>query len=397
MKLFSSLTAICLLFVHAYGMSFDALCNHAYKASGEIIQTNGHLLSNTQEKASYLSGEPMIFQGNSSRIKGKNPIDSGMLYGGMLNFQFKKPALQEAKAQQYDQTTKILQQEIQQQEQQIQVGLKHDWLIAMLEQERINVLYEKAASAKAAHAVGIKKFNAGRMSQMELMRFQSEVRNADQELAIGEMELQHAQHGLQESTMLDETIVVDDLFFTFVSDDNRTESRINNARILQELNAQINLLDAQIKSARYEGGEFISMGTGATHEPTQNSINFTVSIPIVWSEKNERKIAALLSEKSALIHRRDVTQQKLQMNIHTLLEHLETREKRFKDAITAEKEQKKLMEMAQKGYEGGAVNQFEYLSTKNSYYDTRLRAIELKREYIQELSAMEEKLGSIWK
>ncbi|MDP3465838.1 MAG: TolC family protein, partial [Sulfuricurvum sp.] len=88
--------------------------------------------------------------------------------------------------------------------------------------------------------------------------------------------------------------------------------------------------------------------------------------------------------------------QKLRMNIHTLLEHLETREKRFNEAILAQKHQKALMEMAQKGYDGGVVSQFEYLATKSSYYDARLRAVELKREYIQEMSAMEEKLGRIW-
>jgi outer membrane protein TolC len=84
------------------------------------------------------------------------------------------------------------------------------------------------------------------------------------------------------------------------------------------------------------------------------------------------------------------------MNIHTLLEHLETRESQYNESLTAQKYQKILMEMAQKGYESGVVAQFEYLATKNSYYDVRLRSVELKREYIQEMGAMEEKLGRIW-
>jgi outer membrane protein TolC len=54
------------------------------------------------------------------------------------------------------------------------------------------------------------------------------------------------------------------------------------------------------------------------------------------------------------------------------------------------------MEMARKGYEAGVVSQFEYLATKNNYYDARLHTGELKRDYIIEMNGLEEKLGRIW-
>lgn len=380
----------------SFAMSFNELCDHAYKASGEIIGTNGRIVSNAHSKASALASDPLSLEGDASSVKGKDPKDSGIRYGAMLNFQLKKPAFADAQSHQYNQNTKTLQQEIRLQQGLIQVALKHDWLIALIEQERIGILNEKAASAKEGYAIGQKKVTAGRMSHMELSRLMSEVYSATSELAMGEMELEHAHHGLQEATMLHEEIVVDDLHFAFISDDNSTDDRINNAGILQTLSSQIASLDAQMKSAHYSGGEAISMGAGATHEPSQNSIDFRITIPLAWSEKNDQKIAALMSEKSALLHRREITAQKLRMNIHTLLEHLETREKRFNEALVAQKHQKMLLEMAQKGYEGGVVNQFEYLATKNSFYDARLRTVELKREYIQEMSAMEEKLGRIW-
>jgi len=388
---------VALLPLMSEAMSFNELCNHAYKASGEIIGTNGRILSNTHNKASALASEPLLLEGDMSGVKGKDSSDSGMRYGAMLNFQLKKPAFVDAQSHQYDQNSKTLHQEIQLQQGLIQVALKRDLLIAMIEQERIEILNEKKASAKEGYAIGQKKVNAGRMSQMELSRLMSEVYSATSELEMGKMELEHAHHTLQETTMLEEEIVVDDLHFAFISDDNSTDDRIKNAGILQTLSSHIDSLDTQIKSAHYQGREFLTMGAGATHEPTQNSIDFRISVPLVWGEKNDQKIAALMSEKSALIHRREVTAQKLRMNIHTLLEHLETREKRFNEAILAQKHQKALMEMAQKGLDGGVVSQFEYLATKNSYYEARLRAVELKREYIQEMSAMEEKLGRIWK
>lgn len=396
MRLFSLLSAIFLAPAFSYGMSFNALCNHAYSASSELIQTNGHLSANTHTKASALAGEPLSIEGSASSVTGKDPIDSGMRYGAMLNFQLKQFGVQEAQANYYDQNTKSLQQEIQLQQRIIQVLLKRDWLIALVEQEKIKILREKVTSSSEAALIGQKKVNAGRMSQMELYRLQSDERTAVGELAMGEMEFEHAQHGLQESAMLNEEIVVDDLRFGFITDDNATEERINNASVLQTLTSQINILDTRIKSTHYEGKEFISLGAGATHEPVQNSIDFRINIPLSLSEKNDQKIAALMAEKSALLHRRDITHQKLQMNIHTLLEHLQTREKRYQDSLTAQKYQKTLMEMAQKGYEAGVVSQFEYLATKNSFYDTQLRTVEIKREYIQEMSAMEEKLGRIW-
>jgi len=396
MRLFLQIIAVVLIPVFSYAMSFNEICDHAYNASSEIITTNGHIASNSHSKASALAGEPLSLEGDASSVKGKDSINSGMRYGTMLNFHLKRVAAQEAQADQYDQTSKMFHQEIQLQQKLIQVILKRDWLIATIEQEKIKILREKVASTSEACRIGQKKVAAGRMSQMELYRLQSDERNAAQELAMGKMEFEHAQHSLQESAMLHEEIVIDDLDFAFIADDNTTEEKINNAALLQLLTSQINALDARIKSTRYEGKDFLSMGAGATHEPTQNSIDFRISIPLVWSEKNDQKIAALMAEKSALLHRRDVTHQKLQMNIHTLLEHLETREKRFKESVNAQKYQKTLTEMAQKGYEGGVVTQFEYLATKNSYYDARLRAVELKRDYIQEMSALEEKLGRIW-
>ncbi|MBV5335373.1 MAG: TolC family protein [Sulfuricurvum sp.] len=396
MRLFSLLSAIFLAPVLSYGMSFNALCNHAYSASSDLIQTNGHLLANTHTKAAALAGEPLSIEGSASSVTGKDPVDNGMRYGAMLNYQLKQFGVQEAQANYYDQNMKNLQQEIQLQQKIIQVILKRDWLIALIEQEKIKILGEKVTLSREAALIGQKKVTAGRMSQMELYRLQSDERTAVGEFAMGEMELEHAQHSLQESAMLHEEIVVDDLHFDFIADDNATEERINNAAILQMLTAQINILDTRIKSTHYEGKEFISLGAGATHEPVQNSIDFRINIPLSISKKNDQKVAALMAEKSALLHRRDVTHQKLQMNIHTLLEHLQTREKRYNDSLTAQKYQKTLMEMAQKGYEAGVVSQFEYLSTKNSFYDMQLRAVELKREYIQEMSAMEEKLGRIW-
>lgn len=382
--------------VLSYAISFETLCDQAYKASGDIIQTNGRILSNTHEKSSALAYDPFSLEGSASNIKGKDSADSGIRYGAMVNFQLKKPAFQDAQARYYEQNSKILHQEVLQQQGLIQVALKRNWLIATMEQEKIKILTEKVASAKESYTIGSRKVEAGRMSQMELHRLSSDVNTADAEFALAKMEFEHAQHTLRESAMMDEEIIVDDLSFRFIHDDNTTPMRIDNAIFLQTLDSQIAMIDAQMKSIRYEGSESIGFGAGATHEPTQNSVDFRITIPLALSEKNDKKIAALMSEKSAILHRRDITRKKLQMNIHTLLEHLQTREQQYNDAVLAQQQLKNLLGIVAKGYMGGVASQFEYLVAKNNYYDAKLRGVDLKRQYIEEMAAMEEKLGRIW-
>lgn len=380
----------------SYAISFEVLCDQAYKASGDIIQTNGRILSNTHEKSAALAYDPFSLEGSVSNVGGKDSADSGIRYGAMVNVQLKKPAFKEAQAHYYEQYSKTLHQEVLQQQGLIQVALKRDWLIATIEQEKIKILEEKVTSAKESYTVGSKKMEAGRMSQMELHRLSGDVNAAVAELELAKMEFEHAQHTLRESAMIDEEIIVDDLSFHFIHDDNTTPMRIDNALLLQTLDAQITIIEAQINSIRHEGSESIGVGAGATHEPAQNSIDFRITIPLVLSEKNDKKIAALMSEKSALLHRRDITRKKLQMNIYTLLEHLETREKQYHDSILAQQHLKNLMDIVAKGYVGGVASQFEYLAAKNSYYDAKLRGVGMKRQYIEEMAAMEEKLGRIW-
>lgn len=134
---------------------------------------------------------------------------------------------------------------------------------------------------------------------------------------------------------------------------------------------------------------------GATHEPSQQSIDVRLSIPLAYGDKNEQKIAALMRERSALVHQRSITVKKLQMSTRTLLEHLKFKEQRYNEALNAQINGEKLLALSRKGYEGGVMGQFEYLATQKSYYDAKLQSLELKRDYINELASLEEKLGGI--
>lgn len=264
-----------------------------------------------------------------------------------------------------------------------------------LEHERSVILSEKRDFSYKAYQVGEKKFKAGRLSQMEFLRLESEYQSTVQDLASVMMEAEHAQHYLKEAVMSDEEVIIDDLKFEFIEADS-IHNRIMNTPILKSLDIRIDTLNAQIATLRHSTIEAVSVGIGMTQEPTQNSVDFRLTIPLAISSKNENKIAALMNERSALVNMREVSRQKLELSVQGLFDHLKERKENINVLRENEKKYETLFAMAHKGYEGGVIGQFEYLASKNAYYDARLRTLQVKQEYIEEMSAMEEKLGGIW-
>ena len=396
MRILVAIAVVIFLPFCGYGMGFDEVCAMAYRSSGELIQTQGRKDANIHAKASALAGEPVTLEGDASQVRGLDPITSGLRYKTMLNVQLKKPQWAKIQGEQYDQESQRLTQQRQAYENGIRITLKHDWLIAMVEEERIAILEEKATFFDQAYRIGEKKVAAGRLSQMELMRLHNEVYMAQQALDLAKMEREHLQHTFQESTMATQEVHIDDLSFAFITDRGESETLIKGAFSVQKITAEIDALSLGIKGASYEGNQFLSVGVGMTHEPVQESVDVRFAIPLSLSDKNERQRSALMTQRSALIHEREVVMGKLRIIVPTLLEHLKTKEERLTRALAMRKNQQTLREMGQKGYEGGVISQFEYLATQNSYYEQQLRILELRRDYIDEVRGLEEKLGRIW-
>ena len=392
---YQSIYSVILIPFLGYAISFNDLSERAYTVSGELIQSHGRINAIGFEKDSALAGEPLSIEISGRKINASDSADSGMEYGIMVDYAFKNPSLRTAQAYEFELQKKGIQEELSAQKGQIQVVLKRSWLMYQLEQERGAILAQKRDFSYKAYQVGEKKFKAGRLSQMELLRLESEYHSTLQDVAAVLMEAEHAQHYLKESVMSHDAIIVDDMNFDFIKSAD-LEERINNVPLLKSLSIRIEALDAQISTLRHSTVESVSLGLGMTHEPTQNSVDFRLSVPLALSSKNENKIAALMSERSALVHLRDVSKQKLHLSVSGLVEHLTEREERIKIVGENEKKYETLFMIAQKGYEGGVIGQFEYLASKNAYYEACLRTLELKQNYIEEMAAVEEKIGRIW-
>lgn len=378
-----------------YAITFNNLSERAYNVSEEIIQSDGRIKTIGFEKASSNASEPLSIETSGRKINANDRADSGMEYGIMVDYALKMPSFRTAQAYEFEIQKKRTQYEMIAQKGAIQIALKRAWLMYQLERERSSILSQKRDFSHKAYQVGEKKFKAGRLSQMELLRLESEYKNTLQEVAAVMMEAEHAQRYLKESVMSQENVIVDDINFEFIKT-AALEERINNAPLLKSLNVRIEAIDAQISTLRHSTIESVSLGVGMTQEPTQNSLDFRLTVPLALSSKNENKVAALMSERSALVHLREVSKQKLHISVRGLVEHLQEREERIKVLSENENSYETLFTIAQKGYEGGVIGQFEYLASKNAYYDVRLRTLQVKQNYIEEMSAIEEKLGGIW-
>lgn len=376
-------------------VTFNEITKRAYDVSEHIIESSGRINAIGFEKTSELAGDPLNIETSTRKIKADDTIDSGKEYGIMVDYAFKTPSFRSAKANEFEIQKKATQYDIDMQKGLIQVALKRGWLLYQLEHERSVILSEKRDFSYKAYQIGEKKCKAGRLSQMELLRLENEYQSTLQELAAVSMEAEHAQHYLKEAVMLNEEVMIDDLNFEFIRSDS-LESRLKDAPLLKSLDVRIDSLNAQIATLRQSRVESFSVGVGMTQEPTQNSIDFRLTIPLAISSKNENKIAALMSERSALINLREVSRQKLELSIRGLFEHLKEREENIKILSENEKKYETLFAMAHKGYEGGVIGQFEYLASKNAYYDARLRTLQVKQNYIEEMAVFEEQIGGIW-
>lgn len=381
-----------------YAISFNDLCERAYIVSEEMVQSNGRINAIGFEKASAMAHEPLGIETSAKKVKGNgsiNSINSGTEYGVMLDYSLRNPSLRLAQEHEFDLMKKGAQFDIAAQKGKIQIGLKRDWLLYGLEQERTSIFVDKRDFFHKAYQVGEKKFQAGRLSRLELLRLESEYHTTLEEVAASSMETEHTQHRLKVASMMMDKVHIEDMPFVYI-DSSMLDTHLQDAPVLQSLKTRIEVLGASISTVRHSTVKSVSFGLGMTQEPTQNSLDFRLTFPLALGSKNDNKIAALMSERSALVHLLEITKQKLQLSVSAMLEHLGEREKRIQILGENEKEYETLFAMAQKGYEGGKMGQFEYLAAKNAYYDARLRTLELKQSYIEEMSEIEEKIGRIW-
>ncbi|MHB8100566.1 MAG: TolC family protein, partial [Sulfuricurvum sp.] len=314
MKITWAYSAILIPFV-GYAISFNDLCERAYTVSEEMVQSNGRINAIGFEKASAMAHEPLSIETSAKKVKGNGSINSGNSgteYGVMVDYSLRNPSLRLAQEHEFDLMKKGTQVDIAAQKGEIQIGLKRDWLLYGLEQERTSIFVDKRDFSHKAYQAGEKKFQAGRLSRLELLRLQSEYHSTLQEVAASSMETEHAQHRLKVASMMMDEVHIEDMPFIYI-DSSMLDTHLQDAPVLQSLKTRIEALDASIATLRHSTVKSVSVGLGMTQEPTQNSLDFRLTFPLALGSKNDDKIAAFMSERSSLIHLLEITKQKLQL------------------------------------------------------------------------------------
>lgn len=376
-------------------MTFEELSSSAYSRSLHKAESEGKRQALMYEKEALSSYDPITLEGIARKIGAEERGGNGMEYGMMVGFTARNPLLREAQKSQLDAAAESIEGMQALQKGRIRVALKHEYLLGELGKEAAAIAASKKALADEAHAIALKKHQAGRISQLELVRFETERSVAEKEHQEAKRGIQRHQDVLREMTMLDQEIFLDDLSFAFLAQPD-TEREIRETPVQESFVRAEEELNRAIETLRRSRIESVNVGVGMTQEPTQNSIDLRLSVPLALSNKNEKKMAALMAQRSAVLHQKELNEQKLRKALEQSFRRLEELRGALETSVAVEKRHEALYGMAKKGFEGGVVSLFEYLETKNRFYAAKGETVRLKCDYFDEVAQTEEKLGGIW-
>lgn len=376
-------------------MTFNELSRIAYERSLEQSAAQGQQEALQHEKSAYGAFEPLYLEGATRRIRADDPSGNGNEYSMMVGMTAKNPWVKEAKNAEFDAAIRRAQGDSELRKTLIQSRLKHEYLLAELAREEAEIYRRKQESAEQGYAIARKKHEAGRISQMELVRFETELGVARKEASEALIAYRTHQDTLREMTHIDTEIRVDDLSFRFV-DAGTWEETIKRSAVLEQFSLAEKELSSQIETFRRSTVETVGFGVGMTREPTQHSVDMRVSIPLSFGAKNERRIAALMAMRSAAAAQKELTARKLSIAAEQSFRKLGELQRLIGEALAMQKRHEALYVMAARGFEGGVVGQFEYLETKNRFYAAQAETLRLKRDYLDEIAKTEEKVGRIW-
>lgn len=381
---------------YTLAITFDTLSSLAYSHSENKFEADGKRQALLYDKEAISANEPLILEGSTRRIRADTTNADGFEYGAMVGFTAKNPWVMQARNAQIDAAIQTLEATQFLQRGRIQISLKRNYLLSILSKQMFEVYTQKNELAEKAYDVSLKKYQAGRVSQMEVVRFDTERFISRKERDEAQLQYQHFQDVLREESLLDQEIYVEDLSFEFLKDKNMSQI-LSEAPILQSYDLRQDELSKEIETLRHSRVETVVIGVGMTQEPTQNSVDMKVTIPLAFGIKNEKKIASLMALRSALSYQKEIRIQKIRMTLIQSFARLGEMERLIDESVLAQSRQETLYTIAKKGFEGGVVSLFEYLDTKNRFYNSRIETLRLKRGYVEETALMEEQLGGIYK
>ena len=369
--------------------TFDEFCNEVSKNNIAVIEATGERIVAKYEKESAMSFEPLNIELNNRKIKtddSKNEQETS----SMLGFSTKMPWLRASERKSYEAKENGLYIYEQLQKTLLKSSIKKIYLLFLLSQEEEAIYTNKEAAASNSYVMAKKKFEAGRISNMELTKFETELMQSRVDLASATAMKEEYHHMLSHAILSHDDIFIKDLKFSFYANLKKRLGELAQESLqIKELASKKTEIENEIGMYRYAFIDKVEFGIGYTKEPAQKSVDFRASFPLNITGKNESKVAALRTKLNTVLQKQKVLKDTLSIMADMEERRITDLEKKIKTSISNEQLYKNVFEMTTKGYEGGAVSLFEHIAAKNAYFDATIKTISYKKEYIEEIAKLE--------
>lgn len=268
-------------------------------------------------------------------------------------------------------------------------------LFTLLKEEEIVLSIQNSESKKALQKAKT-LFAIGRLSAMELAKFEAAFEESGLELKSVAIEASGVQNALKNAALMDEDIALSNLSFKFCDVSRPKLLELAASSIyLKELDGVKTEFDKKIEANGFFSTERVNFGIGHTKEPTSSSVDFRAVIPLAPAFKNEKKLAALYAGRDGAIQKKQALAKRLELFSKTAADREELLRLKIQSAEAALNSKKKVFETAKKGYESGFVSLFEYLFAQNEYFAFERKIVAYKKEYIEEIASIEREFGGI--
>lgn len=371
--------------------SLPQLHERAYAHSATVIEITHRIEALQHERRAARMGDPLLIETGVRRLRADESVGSGMAYSVMGTLTLLLPQFIHTTDRYYDQTLRVAQHQLLLEHDRIDRELRYDLWGLEIAQERQNLLQAKVRSAHEAYRMGAKQQQGGRLSTMGLVRLELDRNQALHEYEEAQREYRQWSHRVQALCAIEDERV-ESMPIPWIRID-ATHERLERTHTAQLMRYWIAQVGEQIRWVRASAHSSVGVGLGVTQEPTQESVDLRVSIPLAYNDKNEAKVATLLATQEGWI----ATERAWYAQTHEALIGIDEQLRHLQEQIQALTREtpryEALATMAQKGFEGGVISQFEYLATKNGVYEHQLRIVALKQTYIETLRQAEETLG----
>ncbi len=389
------LAAFLSVYSYASVYTFDEFVNEVYKNDMAVIDIVGERNAAKYDKAAALAFEPLALEFGKRKIKTDESVHQSET-SSMLGFSTRMPWIIASEKRGFEAKEKGLYILEELQKTAIKSEIKRTYLLFLLASEEEDIYTQKEAAAKRSFELAKKKFDAGRISKMELARFETELMQSKVDLASASALKEELHHTLSHAVLSHDEITISDLGFKFYPAlSERLEELRKESPLIKEMEAKKEEIEGEMGGYRYSLIDRVEFGVGQTKEATQKSVDFRVSFPLNVTGKNENKIASLRARLDAVTRKQKVLQDTLSIMAKMESQRVVELEKKIKNSIANEELYKLVFDMTAKGYENGVVSLFEYLAAKNAYFDSTIKTIAYKKEYVEEIAKLEKVFAGV--